>query len=121
MKRNKTLILALLFVGSLVAVGTVVYLLMRPQSMPQPLHQPGSVISVEGNSGCLPYKGNGPHTLECTVGLRTNNGYYALRNLQPEYYATDQILLVTGKFETAISDDPYDTVGTINVQSVRAR
>lgn len=117
MKRTKKSFIAVAWAISLIAASGTAYLLMRDKGTSPAQHQAGSTITVEGTVGCLPHKGDGPHTLECTIGLRNHaNEFYALKNMPSHFYATDQTLLVTGTFEKASATDTYKTIGTINVE-----
>lgn len=100
----------------------------QPQGPTQPhvVVPPAGEISVQGEMVCLPHKdkGNGePHTLECGIGLRDNEGrYFALRDSDPSYRNISSGPMgvrveVKGTF-TANSDSQYDIVGVIDVESL---
>lgn len=107
-------------VFALVAVGG--YFLFGPGApspippTPAPAPQPGP-ITVKGEVTCLPKPGPGPHTLECAIGLRGDDGaHYGLINYQ--YYDTGVRVRVFGTFIPKEPSEKYDVVGNINVSSV---
>jgi len=85
-------------------------------------------ISISGEIACLPKVGNGPQTMECTIGLLSDDGsYYALINMSkvdPDYKFSVGGLKVTvqGMFtsnnKTSPDGNPYNTVGRINVKNI---
>jgi hypothetical protein len=78
-------------------------------------------MTLEGTVACLPHKNaDGPQTLECAVGLKTNGGkYYGLKNESTdttlsEAAGSDRKVTITGALVTS-SDTIYKIEGTINV------
>lgn len=85
------------------------------------------IVTVEGEYVCLPKEGPGPHTMECTLGIRTDDGEYFQLNTLRLYNDTEspgfnyQIgdrLRVSGEFEPAGANDIYISEGIIDVESV---
>jgi hypothetical protein len=84
--------------------------------------------SVTGRIGCLPKRGPGPHTMECAMGLRADDGRHyaldatALGDAGVFKYEGDHIR-VEGQMTpiVAVSSDrwaTYDIVGIIQVVSI---
>ncbi len=75
--------------------------------------------STEGTFECLQPKDDGPHTLECAWGLRTDDGkVYELHIDDPNpliSVATGSRIRVTGMITEAASTK-YDTIGAIRVE-----
>lgn len=85
---------------------------------------PGA-LTVEGTFTCLPHKDtSGPQTLECAIGLTTDDGKnYSLDLSAVTYPADITRARVSGHFTPveALSTDAwqkYDMVGIIQVESV---
>lgn len=87
----------------------------------------GQTITVEGEYVCLPKSGDGPHTMECAFGLRTDDGeHYGIgfediieeSTIHPgtDYAIGDQ-LRVTGTFHE-VENSIYDSLGTIEAESI---
>ena len=91
----------------------------------------GESITIKGEITCLPKTGPGPHTMECAIGLKGEDGnHYALKNLfvhDPEYrFSTTGLQVeVTGilSAEEMLGPDgnKYDIVGVIEVDSIEER
>jgi hypothetical protein len=102
-----------------VIVATTIILVANTQKQPE--SQSG--FSVSGEIVCLPHKNaDGPQTLECSYGLRTDdNRYYALQ-YQP--FPTDlQIgdrVSVNGTLTTG-GHTVYNIVGTIKADVIAPR
>ncbi len=86
-------------------------------------------VTVRGAIACLPKRGTGPQTMECAIGLRSQEGrHYGLKDLfekDPTYSfsQTDKRVEVVG---TLVQEDmrgpdgnQYDIVGVIVVDSIR--
>lgn len=72
----------------------VTRLSVNPQTQ-NPITNPSDaprVSSIRGNVTCLPKKGDGPHTMECAMGIRALDG---------KHYAVDVSDLVTPLFDIA--------------------
>ncbi len=80
-------------------------------------------IAVGGTLACLPHKNTtGPQTLECAIGLRTDDGrYYGLQQLSTQDSQTsfNTRVYISGTTEPPTADTLYDVVGTIKVSSFR--
>jgi hypothetical protein len=80
-----------------------------------------------GKVVCLPKKGDGPHTLECAIGLQADDGkYYMIKESDQSQvpgristYPTDSRVTVTGTL-TSPSDGQYDVAGAITITAIRA-
>jgi hypothetical protein len=77
--------------------------------------------SLVGIIACLPHKGDGPHTMECAIGLKTDDGkYFALTNFNyPGSADVGERVRIAGV--TVTTDEfhaSYDIVGTFQVASV---
>lgn len=88
----------------------------------------GDTITVEGEYQCLPKKGDGPHTMECALGLQVEGStHYSLdmtglhnrpdNDFNANYTIGDR-LRITGVFEEPKPDTTYDIRGTIYVESL---
>lgn len=77
-------------------------------------------VSVSGTLACLPHKNTGPQTLECAIGLRTDDGrYYSLKGLSSQDSQTsfNTRVYVSGNSIPPAADTIYDTVADIQVTS----
>lgn len=86
-------------------------------------------ITVQGEYVCLPKHSDGPHTLECAFGIKTDDGtYYGLRLLgqsgaRPQApdplasYKVGERLRVTGTLHPG-NQDPYASTGLIEIASI---
>lgn len=97
--------------------------LLQPGS-PTPTITPGD-ITVEGTIVCLPHKNtDGPQTLECAFGLRSDAGdYYGLRNLNQDQLIDGTLSVstrvrVSGKVAAPDESETYGVVGNIDVESI---
>jgi hypothetical protein len=78
-------------------------------------------LSVSGTLACLPHKNAGtgqPQTLECAIGLRTDDGrYYSLQGLSSQDSQTsfNTRVYISGNSTPPSADTTYDTVGDIQV------
>jgi len=75
--------------------------------------------TLAGTFVCLPHKGDGPQTLECAYGLRTDDGRYYALQFDPPFPADiemDKQVEIIGNLTTG-ADSKYDIVGTIKIQS----
>ena len=85
------------------------------------------IVALNGEITCLPKIGGGPQTLECAIGLKTNEGYYALKNLfeiDPEhkFSSTSKRVKITGTLNNESLEGPdgnqYDILGAITLNSI---
>ncbi|HVV14875.1 MAG TPA: hypothetical protein VHD55_00480 [Candidatus Paceibacterota bacterium] len=77
--------------------------------------------TLTGTIECLPHKGDGPHTMECAVGIKTDQGqHYALTMFDYPSAADvgDHVKLVGVTVTTDELHASYDIVGTFQVASV---
>lgn len=91
-------------------------------------NMPEAEITINGEITCLPKKGNGPHTMECAIGLLAENGdYYSLINLSevdPDYkFSVGGLKVVvqgtlSSDNKTGPDGNPYNTVGRITVKNI---
>ena len=93
-------------------------------STPAPTITPGD-ISVEGTIVCLPHKNTeGPQTLECAFGLRSDTGdHYGLRNLNQDRLIDGTLSVstrvrVSGKVAAPDENEKYGVVGNIDIESI---
>ena len=118
---QKRLVVGVMIVAVLALVGLGFIVVRGVSNDPTRLNagQPASVLNLTGKVVCLPHKGDGPHTQECTSGLKVGaNAYYALKNIDMSTITTESTITVSGTFYPAPSEQKYDTAGTIAVQSV---
>jgi hypothetical protein len=119
---RKRLLVAYGVVTILVVAFIMVLLLSIGQKSPQPEVAP-TPITVSGTLACLPHKNTAPgqpQTLECAIGLRTNDGrYYALKGLSSEHSQTsfETRVYITGSVVPPPTNTNYDTVGDITVST----
>lgn len=77
-------------------------------------------VTISGTTTCLPHKNtDGPHTMECAIGLETENGKYYGIGTDPydmKLSETSRKVQVTGTLKTN-SDSKYNSEGTITVTS----
>ncbi|HVI69572.1 MAG TPA: hypothetical protein VM581_03880 [Magnetospirillaceae bacterium] len=114
--KRTTLLIACATIA-LLATAVIVMVIMMAARTQAPS---GDVqTTVAGEFVCLPHKNtDGPQTLECAYGIRTDdNRYYALQFTPfPTDIATGKRAEVTGTLTTG-SDSIYNIVGTIKVES----
>jgi hypothetical protein len=90
------------------------------------IDQPAANQTFEGKVVCLPHKNmDGPHTLECAIGLQTDDGtYYGLTTNETGgelsmAAGSDKRYKVTGALD-ATPSDKYQSVGNISVADYQA-
>ncbi|MEX2010269.1 MAG: hypothetical protein WD874_00495, partial [Parcubacteria group bacterium] len=86
-------------------------------------------VTIRGAITCLPKLGSGAETLECAMGLKSEDGsYYGLKNLfendpQGKFSNTNSTVEVTGVVtqEEMLGPDGnrYNTVGVIHISSIK--
>lgn len=89
----------------------------------------GQSITVEGEYECLPKPGDGPHTLECALGIKVDEDgkdvHYGLEFLgsrdagvlpEQAQYEIGERLRVSGIFHQ--EESQYDSPGYIEVESI---
>ncbi len=117
-------LLAGIVVGLLVII--VLVTIFGPKSPSEEIVVPANgTVVLNGELVCLPHRdSDGPQTLECAYGLRGMDGnYYDLTDTDTSLdtgiseFPTSAEVEVRGMF-TANDDSKYDTVGTIEVESI---
>ena len=110
-----------LAVPSLAAAMTTSITLVQASTAPSPV---GTTVTLDGELVCLPHRAGDQEalTLECAIGLRTNEGrHYALDHINPYIVggkiAMGQHIRVTGRLRPD-TETKYDATGTIDVTSV---
>jgi len=73
-----------------------------------------SDVTVKGEPVCLTHKGEGPHTEECALGLKTANGAEYI--IKGKTLAGESVTEVTGKLMAPVRSDAYKNSGTIVVE-----
>lgn len=136
---NSTRIVSFVIIVALIA-GGVYFLNKENKSLVQNLPTPTPTVppdspqrvTFEGQYVCLPHKGDGPHTLECAFGMKTDDGnHYALdigpsRENQYPNLPTGSRIKVTGMLTLIerLSTDfwqRYDIKGIISVETFQAQ
>lgn len=114
----------LVALSALVVVGAALYalsfLIAQPGTpTPDPEPEPSSEqTTLQGEIACLPHRGDGPHTLECAIGLKADDGkHYALKNLSDPAIPVQTKVEVTGEL-TEETSDVYDTAGTVDIETI---
>ncbi len=117
-KKNKTFITGVLVLLILVAVAWVGVAVFAPsEGKDQPIQKDGHV-NLTGELVCLPHKNtDGPQTLECAVGFKSGDDYYALKYDAQKVGTTpfNKPVEVEGTFRSENSD-VYDMQGSITVE-----
>ena len=126
-----------LIIASLVLVTLIIFAGMSYVSdsnvdendsiQPRPTTIPEQVTLI-GVMDCLPHKGDGPHTLECTSGLRVNGDHFGLDlsglpNRGIGRFNAGSKVEVSGKFTPVdeMGEDRiqvYDIEGVIEVENL---
>jgi hypothetical protein len=83
----------LLAVGAFILLVTGIWIgwvlparLADPTANGRVLQTPGIAVTVTGMPVCLPHKNSGAQTLECAIGVKTDDGfYYSLKNPSSGY------------------------------------
>ncbi len=71
-------------------------------------------VTIKGESTCLKHKGDGPHTMECAIGIKTESGDYALSGeITP---GADNQIEVTGTLTAPDKDEKYDILGKLTIE-----
>jgi hypothetical protein len=83
----------------------------------------GKIVTRTGTFGCLVPSGDGPHTLECALGLILQDGMQYALDAENEttlgQLPTNQAVKITGSFsKQSLQPSKYKTAGTITVTSV---
>ncbi|MBC7836938.1 hypothetical protein H7X87_04150 [Acetobacteraceae bacterium] len=85
----------------------------------EPASGANAQANITGTITCLPHKGDGPHTMECAIGLKADDGYYyGLTNMNyPDMADVQDYVRVRGTL-TKPGETNYDIVGSIAVTSL---
>ncbi len=113
---------------TLIAAGLVVFASARKapdaaQNIPDAL----SEVTLTGETTCLPKKGDGPHTMECAIGLKADDGKHYAMDLSAistieGFWDTGKHITIEGTLVPVVmlSTDhwqTYDIEGVIRVRS----
>jgi hypothetical protein len=120
-EQARLLVACLAFVAVTIAViGVTIFLVMRANNTTNQ-SSTATTTTLSGELACLPKKdSSGPTTLECAIGLRTDdNRYYILKNLPQDYgkYIGNRVS-INGTLTTDV-DSTYDVAGSIEVTSLQ--
>ncbi|HJP81128.1 MAG TPA: hypothetical protein VJ841_01885 [Candidatus Saccharimonadales bacterium] len=121
---RKPLIITLVVILLIAAASLAIYLTGAYKKLTESQNQTPvtPTVSYSGKIVCLPPKdSNGPHTLECALGLQTDaNTYYGLSGATGSDLAdasgSDKKVKVTGELQE-IGSDKYKMSGVITVKS----
>jgi hypothetical protein len=84
--------------------------------------KPPRATTFAGETTCLPNKSpNQPHTLECAMGLKVDQFYYALQYKDDTAGAAPQGKVVVRGILTPGTNERYLSVGTILVEAISSR
>lgn len=114
----------------LISAGTYLTFAPNQQKLSPPQTLPSlEPITISGEIACLPKKGPGPHTMECAIGIKGDDGkYYGLKNLfehdkEYKFYSTGMHVEVSGTLNReemrGPGGVPYDITGIIEITSIR--
>jgi hypothetical protein len=122
MKRRNLIITSIVVVLVIVAGAAFYFSGAYNKIMnPTPVQQQDATVTVKGSVVCLPHKNtDGPTTLECAVGLKSDDGtYYGLSGAANSDLAgaagSDRQVNVTGTFQEQVNDK-YTMKGVITVK-----
>lgn len=117
-EQAKLIVACLAFVAVTIAViATTVVLVMKVNNS----QSTATNTSLSGELTCLPKNATGgPVTLECAIGLRTDdNRYYLLKNMPQSYSKpTGSRVTISGTL-TPGNDAVYDVVGAMDVKTIQ--
>jgi len=114
--RHQYIGIVILIIAAIISIIALVGFLMKPKNN----NIVESQISISGELVCLPHKNTsgGPTTLECTYGLKADDGrYYSLINYNAIDYKVSDQLNVTGNLK-AEQSTIYDISGVIEVEQI---
>lgn len=117
---TKVLVVILSIVAIIAFAMAVVYI-DRRLNPAYPISHERYSIAIDGEIVCLPRPGDGPHTLECRLGLRDDEGNYLKIDDDARYdeLHVGDLVRVKGIFELAEEDEPYDVSGTVYSAQIR--
>jgi hypothetical protein len=128
--RSKTLLGLILLAIAAVIISTII--LLRPQETNAPSTDntqqttpKTTEVQLTGTLVCLPHKNtDGPQTMECLTGLRTNDGtYYQLIDPDREFLRDtpfNKSVEVKGTLQTG-TDEKYQSKGTITLTDLQPK
>lgn len=114
MKNNKVVFIVIIVILALAGVAAW----FSTQKNDGAKNDQQSSISIEGETVCLLHKDmDGPHTLECAIGLKTDDGtYYGLGGGDTSLSSVNKRVRVHGTLKKE-SSPTYQSEGTITVTS----
>lgn len=96
----------------------IIAILLAAMPWKKDTDQTDAAQTFTGTIACLPKPGNGPHTMECAMGLQTDDDtYYALKNNPKPETAVNTHVRVKGIVGQPTNNESYDIDGTIDVES----
>lgn len=120
--KRKNIIITLAIIVAVIAAGAAFYFSGAYNKVmnPEPVQQEDPTITIEGMVTCLPHKNSdGPTTLECAVGLKSDETYYGLSGAANSELASaagsEKKVKVHGTFQEQ-SSDKYTMKGVITVK-----
>jgi len=114
---TKSWLIVALIAAILAVLSMLIFVFSQNNKISEMPHVDGSTITVEGEYVCLPKEGNGEQTLECALGIKTDDDvYYSLQFADSSQinYQTGKRLRVVGTFHDT-KQDPYLSIGKIVV------
>jgi hypothetical protein len=118
---NEKKLFKLISILILIILGVIIYLIVA-QPARKVAAPPSGSTTISGEIACLPKHGDGLHTLECALGIKSSDKYYALKNLDThdpnhKFSATGQKVKVAGSLKEG-GDKTYDIAGTIDITTI---
>jgi hypothetical protein len=120
MERKRFLLASAVVVGFTLIVISATVILVSVLQTPH-VSTSGTNVVISGQVACLPHKdASGPHTLECALGLHSDdNRYYALKDAPASINdSVGKRLEVHGSLSTT-NNSIYDIAGTITVTTIK--
>src|SRR5882672_5437023 len=106
-----------LVVAVVIIVGVALAFLLKGDT---PKDSTAGPQTFTGAIECLPKPGNGPHTLECALGLKASNSkHYALKNNPKSDLPVGTKVKISGTTTPPTTNEIYDISGTIDVKTVQ--
>lgn len=98
------------------AAITLLIVIFGQRSTPTPTQT--TPVNLNGSLACLPHQ-NSLATLECAIGLKTDDGrYYKLKGLPETNTDFNSRIRITGQLSQPQADEVYDIVGSIQISSI---
>lgn len=120
--KRKNIIITIAIIVAIIAAGATFYFSGAYDKVmnPAPVQQEDPSLTVEGTVVCLPHQNSdGPTTLECAIGLKSDQTYYGLSGATNSELASaagsDKKVKVSGTFQEQTSDK-YTMKGVITVK-----